>query len=474
MDARLDSAFESWGRFSETMTVPPVVPGRLSYDPHDGIALELVGPPPGSGVQALVELSSLPTLYGRLVNGTPVTLVECRIANTQIGAGAVGLPTAIRANKLVVGAHVDDLEQLKIKSYTVEFSSLTNWTCASPVKLDMPKTDGKCIGVDVRFRHPDPINVDLCESKFDLKISHGWKTSQASGSSGIRWHAGLTITAHDSMVLAYASETAWQCQNLMSMLIGDHLSVKSIAIKPADSGSEGTIALSLQLIYQQRGKHDRPDLHPAQMLLPYSVIKERFPQMVAHWFARSEQAVLASNVFFGSQLHESPGLEARFLAATQAAESYHRSLGTGVYMEKGEYEAAIAEFLSQIPEAIDGDHRVSLKNRLKWGYEYSFLKRLTDLLKRLPADVQSRIAGQGNASKFLAKIKDTRNYFTHLDHTSEQNALKGKDAFVACERLRILVVANLLHDLGIKDETLLSVLKRSREFQHWTSQDLPV
>ncbi|MCH8806175.1 MAG: hypothetical protein IH986_08815, partial [Planctomycetes bacterium] len=474
MDARLDSPFESWGNFSETMTDPPVVPGRLTYDPRDGIALELVGPPPGSSLQALMELPCLPTLYGRLVNGTPVTLVDCTIANTQIGAGAVGLPTAIRPAKLLVGGHVDDLDQLNVKRYTVEFSSLANWTCASPIKSDWPTTDGKRIGVDITFRFPDPIEIELSERNFDLKIAHNFKASDSHVSYSIRWHAHVRISAHDSMLFKEIPEVAWQCQNLLSLLIGDHLSVKSITIKPAEPFSAGTTESPLQLIYQQIGKHDRPDLRPDQMLLPYSLIEEQFPQIVAEWFARSEQAVLASNVFFGSQLHESPGLEARFLAATQAAESYHRSLGTGVYMEKGEYQAAIAEFLSQIPEAIQGDQRVSLKSRLEWGYEYSFFKRLRDLLKRLPADVQSRIAGQGNASKFLAKVKDTRNYFTHLDHTSEQNALKGTEAFVACERLRILVVANLLHDLGIKDQILLSVLERNREFRHWLAQDLPL
>lgn len=470
MDARLDTAFESWGRFSETMTAPPVVPGRLSYDPLKGVNLELAGSPTGDDLHALVKMPYLPTLYGRLVNGTLLTLVDCIITNTQMGAGAVALPTALFANRMLVGAHVENLDQLNIKSYTVEFSSLANWTCASPVKLDMPTTDGKCPGVDIRFRHPDPIDIDLPERDFDLNISHVWKTSQPSGSFAIHWHAGVTITAHDSMVLADGSQIAWQCQNLMSLLIGDDLSVKSIAIKPLDPVSEGTIGSQLQLIYRQRGEHDHPDLHAAQMLLPYSLVKEDFPQIVAKWFMRSEQAVLATNVLFGSQLLQSPALNVKFLAITQAAESYHRSLGTGVYMKQDEYEAAIKAFLSHMPTVIRGDHKQSLKKRLEYGNEHALRKRLTEMLKRIPKDARSRIAG--HVPKFVTKVVDTRNYFTHYDHASEKKALKGKDALVACERLRILVVANLLHDLGIKDETVLSVLERNREFQHWMSQDL--
>jgi len=215
MDVRLDSAFESWGNFSETMTDPPVVPGRLSYDPLDGIALDLVGLPPGSSIQALMDLPCPPTLYGRLVNGALVTLVDCKVAKTQIGLGAVGLPTAVRPTQLLVGRHVDDLNQLNVKSYTVELSSLASWTCASPNKLEMPKTDGKCIGVDITYRNPDPIHIDLSESDFDLKITHWWNAPQTGNSSSIRWHAGVTIAAHDSMMFAEVSKVAWQCENLM-------------------------------------------------------------------------------------------------------------------------------------------------------------------------------------------------------------------------------------------------------------------
>lgn len=470
MDVRLDSAFESWGNFTETMTAPPVVPGRLSYDPLEGIVLELVGPPPGSSLRALMELPCLPTLYGRLVNATPVTLVDCTIAKTQIGAGAVGLPTAIRVGKLLVGRHIDDLDQLNIKSYTIEFSSLTNWTCASPVESDIPKADGKCIGWDIKYRRPEPININLPKTDFDLKISQGCKTSQSSSSFAIRWDAGVTIVAHDSMVFAEFIEIAWQCQNLMSLMIGDHLSVKSVTVKPADPVSAGSIESPFHLIYEQRGKPDRPDLHAGQMLLPYLLVQEQFPQIVAEWFARSEQAVLASNVFFGSQLLESPSLEVRFLAATQAAESYHRSLGTGVYMQQDEYDTAIAGLLSHMPPVIEGDHKHSLKNRLKYGNEHSLRKRLQEMLARIPQNARLWIAA--DVSKFVNKVVNTRNYFTHYDHEAQTNAFEGAHAFAASERLRVLVVANLLHDLGIPDEKLLSVLKRNRDFQHWLAKDL--
>jgi hypothetical protein len=468
MDARLDSAFESWGKFSATMTDGPSIPGRLSYDPRKGIELELVMAPTAVGLSALMAEPSLPTLYGQLLNGTLVTLVGCITTKTQTWLGSAESLTTLTANRMLVGAQVDDLDQLRVKSYTTELSSLANWTCASRPMPEPRIRDGKCVGVDVSFRRPDPIDIALSDRKFDLSISHGWTTSSDSGCS-IRWHAGVTIAARDSMVFADISKVAWQCENLMSLLIGHQLSRRSIALRPVDLVASGSAGSPLHLIYQQCGKHDHPDLRPSQMLLPYSLVKEDFPQIVAKWFARSEQAALATNIFFGSKLLESPTVEDRFLAATQAAESYHRSLGTGKYMKQEEYDAAISQFVCHMPAAIQAEHRQSLEKRLKYGNEYSLLKRLKEMLNRIPSDARERISC--NVSKFAAKVKDTRNYFTHWDHESKQKALE-EDVVVAAERLGILIVANLLHDLGIKDEMLLSVLQRSVEFRHWMSAEL--
>jgi hypothetical protein len=326
--------------------------------------------------------------------------------------------------------------------------------------------------LDFRFRWPDPICIQLPEREFDLEIAHGMKSHGETVSFAIAWHASVTIAAHDSMAFGDAMEIAGQCRNLMSLLIGDNLSVNSIAIGTDDGAVEEASQKTLQLLYLRRGRHDHRHIRSAEMLLPYEVVKDQFAQIVKRWFARSEQATLAANVFFGSELLDSPNVNVKFLALMQAAESYHRSLRGGLYMDQQAYDGAIADFVSHMPTVIGPDHAESLKNRLKYGNEHSLRKRLSDMLNRIPKDVQLRIAG--DVPKFVSKAVDTRNYFTHYDHASQRNAFAGKDAYIAAERVRILLIASLLRDLGIKGGDLLGVLERNNEFQHWTSRDLPV
>lgn len=461
MDARLDTAIESWGVFGEKAESLGF-PGRLVYKPSEGLALELVESRTGAAAAAVLALPSVPVIYGRLVDGTLITLIDCITTKTALGAGGVGLPTNLIANRGVFGGHVAGLDNLSLTSFTVELSSLSDWTCVRPAKPDVAPSGG-C--VSIHFVRPDPIHVTLPDKPFDVNISHGWSAPQSSTSITIRWHAGFTIAAREKIPFPEASEAASQFQNLMSLLIGHHISARLIAIKTEEDPSS-----QLKLLFAQRGKPDRCDVHPAEMLLPYEMITSEFPAIVAAWFARSDQAVLAANVFFGAQLLESPVVNVKFLAAAQAAESYHRGLGTGLYMDQAAYDNAVTELVRHIPAGIESDHRQSLKSRLKYGNEFSLRKRLHALFERVPDNVAARIAG--NVPQFVGKVVDTRNYFTHYDHASRAGAFAAKDAYVAAERLRVLVVAHLLHDLGIGDDKLLSVLERGRDFQHWMDQAL--
>ncbi len=160
----------------------------------------------------------------------------------------------------------------------------------------------------------------------------------------------------------------------------------------------------------------------------------------------------------------------KFLTVAHAAESYHRSLGGGLYMDQAAFDAAMQQFTTHMPAVIQGDHRQSLRNRLRYGNERSLRRRLTAMFARLPENVRLRIANP--VDQFINRFVDTRNYFTHYDHAAQANAFRAHNAYVAAERMRILIVASLLHDLAIPDGNILSILERQQHFRHWMDQPL--
>jgi hypothetical protein len=254
------------------------------------------------------------------------------------------------------------------------------------------------------------------------------------------------------------------------LLIGEEISVRAVSIRE-DVPYEPHPMNKLSLLYEQIGKHDCNDIPKHKMLLPYEIIKDEFPEVVNQWLSKSKQAELATNIFCWSSKMNFHSLDTMFMMSAQIAESYHRSLSTGIYMDQDEYEQNILpRLLANIPSELDDDQKMSLKNRLKYGNELSLRKRLQQLFNRIPENVQKCIAG--DIRQFISKSVDTRNYFTHYDHDSQQKAFENKYVLIAAERMRILVVANLLQDLGIGNDKMLHILRRNADFLYCMEQEL--
>ena len=107
------------------------------------------------------------------------------------------------------------------------------------------------------------------------------------------------------------------------------------------------------------------------MLVPLPTIRSSFSEILNRWFAIVERSKIALDVCFGSLYQPAAVLNLRFLSVMQALESYHRSLGVGLYMDESMYKALIDKFNEELPKEIEGDHRVSLKKRLQYGNEFS-------------------------------------------------------------------------------------------------------
>ena len=142
MDFRMDTAFESRGGFSENPDGSSMIHGKLTYAPEKGVELELVENPWedalfGDGGRPVID-----SMFGYLADGTPVTLLDCIITNgtLQLGVG-IGAPSTIAANRVFFGQHIPDLDHLAIKKYSVEMSSLSNWTGSSPVTSSVATGD---------------------------------------------------------------------------------------------------------------------------------------------------------------------------------------------------------------------------------------------------------------------------------------------------------------------------------------------
>ena len=108
--------------------------------------------------------------------------------------------------------------------------------------------------------------------------------------------------------------------------------------------------------------------------------------------------------------------------------------------------------ISAIPESVETGHRQSLQKRITFANEYSFIKRLTTLIKGLTEDARNIVCN--NRDNFAKGIVSTRNYLTHYSDDPDTVPLEGDDKYCAYEKLLMLLRLLHLRYVGIPESQI--------------------
>jgi len=161
-------------------------------------------------------------------------------------------------------------------------------------------------------------------------------------------------------------------------------------------------------------------------------------------------------------------LEFHFLSLMQALESFHRATKGGKYLSDKSWKPYKEKLVNEIPVELDSGHRESLKNRIKYGNEYSLKKRLGELLRTLDEKTLSVLSP--STKYFTGVIVDTRNYLTHYDDELKNSSLKDADLYWANQRLRIFITILLLKEIGIEENVILESMRKNNKFNQILSK----
>ena len=447
MDFRLDQPFELTGRFRLPVEGAPEVRGKLTYDPSRHIRLELEQSPYG---KPKPPAGPEPIIWGVLENNVPATLCDC-----YVNCWLPFAPSSVIVNSAIIGHQLSNLAMLPLTKFSLELSSLVGWTEARPIASQDVHNDGYLEGVDISFRRPAPITVQMSGQGIELVIRHLMSHNSSDTEAGVKCRADLSLEAKTPLPFAHLREAAFQIRNLFSLFYNHPASVNAVSLT-----HEERVLSFIGLDFFRRNS---PDRHAMEMLLSYKPVQEDLGAILNAWFSRTEQAKMACNIFFASMVQMPMGADYELISMTQAAESYHRSLSPGLYMDKETYSEATAEIIERMPATICGDHRASLRARLMYGNEYSLRKRLHELLERLPDALQRAIAAK---TDFVEAVVRIRNYYTHWDQSTRPCQDIAEAAHKAAKRVRVLVVANILNDLGITGERLTKTMLRNWHYRH--------
>ena len=104
-----------------------------------------------------------------------------------------------------------------------------------------------------------------------------------------------------------------------------------------------------------------------------------------------------------------------------------------------------------IPVNIVPNHRASIKNRLKYGYEFSLRKRLEELINVIPTALTKEYISE-KPKEFIDIVTELRNYYTHYDDPSILTVAHTDAAFHIPWRLTLILDYHLLLVTGFKPD----------------------
>jgi hypothetical protein len=348
---------------------------------------------------------------------------------------------------VLVGKAFTADDEIAFDEMIVELSDLDAWTRVSGFTIPRPHPElpeEHLSGLfDIEFKRPTPIEIQLeggDHASIEFSVGHsGWKPVPTS----------LTVSQRASVRLRFAERHSLnavarrigQLRNFFCLAVGRPVSVLSVTAYQDDyRRPDGNQPLPIKLLWEIPHNAEPPTdaRHPTQMAFTLRECPNGISEVMKAWLAMQEQFAPVFNLFFGMRYHPDVFGELRFLAYSQALESYdRRRRKTG--------------------SAID--------------------QRLRATLKHCPTVRSNLLKAAGvELDEFLASFADSRNYYTHYTagpHVNSQ-ATRGALLLVLTIQLQAIIEMVLLHRLGFSnkaiDQIFATRLERYRQIANVKAQ----
>jgi hypothetical protein len=200
----------------------------------------------------------------------------------------------------------------------LELTSLEEWLGHQPFESKLVADK-----LSVSIRRPAISEIVIPDQ--NLKVMFLSSISQQHGTKTLRldYRAQIAIESPIDRSLDEWLTIAYDCQNLMTLLVGQPVAPREIALSPVhgDAGAPETVFY----LAVNRAEKVKEVISWPLMMLPFSKINAGLPKIFTKWFAGVQELKQASSTFF-SHIYSPPNvLELRYLNMTQALESFHRA-----------------------------------------------------------------------------------------------------------------------------------------------------
>lgn len=428
--------------------------GSLSFSAGQEIKLVLDSSLQLKYPQEIELFSNIPLIYGESLNGTKrITVCNCR----EISTGTDGV--TIICSNFYSGNEQVEPESTKFKSVVVKFTYLESFIERRAIKYQFTKNMKKH---SLKYHKQADIITKISDFQFEVRIKKDFNFELKEFSGSLDTWECVEITPKTPQNFQWFFDRINKIKILLSILIR-----YPVMITQTQFESEHKVNLTDDFFskynsginyYHRHTYYPDKVIWPSRIPFNFRVIENYWNAILNSWLADNGNLETCSEILFGVISNQDAPIAFQFTTLLEAIESYQRGLRTNYYLPEKDYDSIKEYLLNSINQGnITNSGLIeALKNKIKYGNEYSLRKRLTNLLNEIPEDVKVLITE--NDQNFISRIVDTRNYLIHRDETLQSKILNNVGIFNAVIKLRILLEFYILRDLGIPEELVSSII----------------
>jgi hypothetical protein len=425
--------------------------GDLDFDPILGATLTLRV----EGIFAPELKGEIQAILGETSHGL-VTIYNCILIGHSIGKGSI---YTYNVQFIIEGGHLPSLETMTYFKIHAELHNLSEWISKSGISVKYPDNPDEP-SINIQFNEPEKIefSIDELVNGYFRFFLRGPKISGFQKDAHIEQVVQVVFQQQNETSLKSILNTLNIFEDFLMLSLDKPTYPTSIILFSNRHlqvcGRRKTVRrLPLHLLAARPYRIENvTPMQSFKMLFNYDFLREQFPTIIAKWYETHRKIGSSFNLYFEQYYHMQNFNENTFLNLAQAAESYQAKMLNQTRMSEDDYNKIKIEILSVFNEDDYPQHYQLLKEQLSFGNEAKLHDRLTTLANRFGnTEIELQL---GDISAFVKQVKWSRNYYTHYSDKLRVKALEGADLYFLTQKLRMLMTATILSDLGINKEVV--------------------
>ena len=444
----LKSSFEIIGNWWLLGNPEHKISGILKFTPKRTL-LELNG---SFDQGRLHDLQFRDFIHGDSQDGI-LTLFQCSPVGRHTSNGIDTVTYSI--NYIFIGAYFANESQIIFDAVDVSFSRLNSWVQTHGFDSSPRGTNS----ISISYTQPESIPAVINET---MSLSIGFSVQDSFHRGNERRHeisenVLISLASKKKLNLYEFLKLIQHLRNFFSLAImgPEHpISIVGYSDQFFQDLGIGKIPKPIQIIYSQGDLPDTSYYNLGNMMFVFEQISDNFELYVKNWFERIDTLGIVGNLYFGTLYNQYSYLNEKLLGVFTSLESFHRIFRDGKIWSDDYFSQLKSKIINSVPEKDKSD----VGNRFRYANEFTLRRRLKDLVHEFNYILTPE---RGYDEDFVGLIVDTRNYYAHYDLASKDHTIQDQNLPRFISRLRVLVEACFLSEMGFNKEKITSFLQKS-------------